>query len=94
MIDFNMTSFARFRRWVRSGCVGACLWACLLASALTPAVALAQEEEVPRDARLEGYPTKVHLENDSPALSYIFLIFLGALALGVMFKNARRTHLD
>jgi hypothetical protein len=90
MIDRNMTSFAQPRRWV----LVACLWACLLASALTPAVALAQEEEVPRDARLEGYPQKVHLDNDSPALSYILLIVLGALALSVMFKNARRTHLD
>ena len=90
MIDSNMTPFARSKRWVPL----ACLWVTFLAAALRPAVALAQEEEVPRDARLEGYPQKVHVDNDSPALSYIFLIVLGALALGVMFKNAKRTHLD
>ena len=90
MIDPNMTSFAQSRRWV----LVACLSAVLFTAALTPSAARAQEEEVPRDARLEGYPTKVHLDNDSPALSYIFLLFLGAIALGVMFKNARRTHLD
>ena len=90
MIDSNMTPCVQSSRWV----LVACLRACLLAAALTPSVVLAQEEEVPRDARLEGYPVKVHLDNDSPALSYIFLLFLGAVTLGVMFKNARRTHLD
>ena len=89
MIDSNMTSFARSKRWV----LVACLSAVLALTALAPS-ALAQEEEVPRDARLEGYPQKVHLDNDSPALSYILLIVLAALALSVMFKNAKRSHLD
>ena len=72
----------------------ACLWAFTLAAVLAPAAALAQEEEVERDARLEGYASNVGLDNDSTALMWILLIFLGALAMGVMFKNARRTHLD
>ncbi len=92
MIDRTMTSPLEHKpvRWMPA----AVLWAAALVAVVLPGVALAQDEEVPRDARLEGYPVKVHLDNDSPALSYIGLIALGALTLGVMFKNARRTHLD
>lgn len=87
MKSFNRKPF----RWL----LVACLWAAVLVAVVSPGVALAQEEdEVPRDARLEGHPTKVHLDNNSPALSYIALIALAALTLSVMFKNARRTHLD
>ena len=88
MIRKNMTSLPNAKpvRWV--------LLACLWAFTLAPAAALAQEEEVERDARLEGYASKVALDNDSTALMWILLIVLGALAMGVMFKNARRTHLD
>ena len=92
MIDRNMMSHPKNKRG--RGLAVTCLWACLLAAGVSPGVALAQEEEVERDARLEGYSTKVHVDNNSPALSYIGLIALGALTLGVMFKNARRTHLD
>ncbi len=77
-------------RWV----LLACLWAFTLLAVLPPAPALAQEEEVKRDARLEGYATNVSLDSDSTALMWILLVFLGGVALGVMFKNARRTHLD
>ena len=92
MIDCNMTPPCKHKR-VR--CLSAaCVRALLFAAAVAPGVVLAQEDEVERDARLEGYANKVHLDNDSPALSYIGLIFLGALTLGVMFKNAKRTHLD
>ena len=101
MIRKNMTSLQNAKanakpvRWVPVRWVLlACLWAFTLAAVLAPGVALAQEEEVERDARLEGYPSKVSLDNDSTALMWILLIFLGAVAMGVMFKNARRTHLD
>lgn len=93
MIDSTMTygSNARRRRWV----LVACLWACSLAALLSPAVALAQdEEEIKRDARLEGYATKVYLDNDSTALTWLLLIFLAMVALSALFKNAKRTHLD
>ena len=60
---------------------------------LAPAAALAQED-VTRDARLEGYEPNVFVENDSTALTWLFFVLLGVLALVGFFKNAKRTHLD
>ena len=92
MIRKNMTSLPKVKpvRWV----LVACLWAFTLAAVVAPGVALAQEEEVERDARLEGYASNVALDGDSTALMWILLIFLGSIAMGVMFKNAKRSHLD
>ena len=93
MIDRNMTYRSQLirRRWL----FVASVW--LLTTAVTllaPAVAVAQEEAVKNDARLEGYATKVTVDSDSTALSWLLLVFLAMVALGVMFKNAKRTHLD
>ena len=97
MIDSTMNCGAnRFVRseWPRRALV-AWLWACTVAATLlAPLAALAQEEEIKRDARLEGYPVNVSVPNDSTALTWLLLIFLAVVALSVMFKNARRTHLD
>jgi hypothetical protein len=92
MIRRNMTSPPKVKpvRWV----LLACLWAFTLVAVLAPGGALAQEEEVTRDARLEGYTSNVALDSDSTALMWILLIFLGGIGMGVMFKNAKRTHLD
>jgi hypothetical protein len=51
------------------------------------------EEEAPPDARLTGYDAKVDI-GGGVAASYAMIAVLGAIALGVTFKNARRTHLD
>jgi cytochrome c-type biogenesis protein CcmH/NrfF len=60
-----------------------------------PAMLLAQEEDSKiYDARLENYGANVTLENSSTALLWLLLVVLGAVCVGVMFKNAKRTHLD
>ena len=43
--------------------------------------------------RLEGYESNVFVENDSTALTWLFFVLLGVLAIG-FFKNAKRSHLD
>ena len=53
-----------------------------------------EEEKYPIDARLENYPQKVTLEESGTALSWVIFIVLTALCVGVMFKNANRSHLD
>jgi hypothetical protein len=61
----------------------------------TPLLALAQDEEGEKyDARLEGYGPSATLDSSATALMWLLLIVLAALCVGVMFKNARRTHLD
>jgi hypothetical protein len=67
----------------------------LLAWLANPLAALGQAEEREIvDARLEGYPQNVTLEGGSTALTWVLFIVLAALALGGLFKDAKRTHLD
>lgn len=46
------------------------------------------------DARLENFPQNVTLEGHSTALTYFLLVFLAAVCLAGLFKDAKRTHLD
>ena len=67
----------------------------LLVLLANPLSALAQEADREiLDARLEGYPSNVTLEGGSSALTWILFIVLALLALGGLFKDAKRTHLD
>ena len=67
----------------------------LLVLLANPLSALAQEAEREiLDARLEGYKSNVTLEGGSSALTWILFIVLTLLALGGLFKDAKRTHLD
>jgi len=75
-------------RWLLLACL------CLSAVVLAPTSARAQEEEVKVDARLEGYQGTVSVENQSTALIWLLFVFLAVVAVGVLFKDAKRTHLD
>lgn len=68
----------------------------LIALLLVPAMAMAQSDDSlePVDARLEGYATSVTLESESNALTWLLLTFLAVVCLSVLFKDAKRTHLD
>lgn len=64
-----------------------------------PGLALAQREQVDPDAkpdaRLEGYAENVKLSKPgSTALTWILMIGLGVICFAVLFKDAKRTHLD
>ncbi len=65
-----------------------------------PQFALAQNQDEDAlyedaDGRLRGYDgTSVILPDDSTALTYMALVVLAIVAIGVMFKTANRTHLD
>jgi hypothetical protein len=69
-----------------------------LAVLLAPVIVLARstedEETVLQEARLEGYAQTVHLKDGGTALTWIMIGFFSAIAIAVLFKNARRTHLD
>jgi hypothetical protein len=63
----------------------------------SPMAALArQQEDAPEilDARLEGFSKSVTLSSHSTALVWFAFLVLAFIALVVLFKNARRTHLD
>ena len=90
MIDrkMNPRPFTALRRWLLLACL------CLSAVVLAPTTARAQDEEVKVDARLEGYQGNVSVENQSTALIWLLFVFLAVCAVGVLFKDAKRTHLD
>ena len=62
----------------------------------TPAHAQDDDELETPDARYEGYAgtTNVALEPGSTAVTYLLFAGLAVLAVGVMFKDAKRSHLD
>jgi hypothetical protein len=77
----------KFRRLIAVGAVCGVLG--------MPAIAGAADEEAPtHDARTEGYEQKVQLEKSSTALAWLVLAPLALVTLGVLFKDAKRTHLD
>ncbi len=77
----------RFLAWV-------CSLFVLLATPLAALAADPPEEREVLDARLEGYPMNVTLDSGSLALTWILFGILAVVALGGLFKDARRTHLD
>ena len=73
--------------------------ACVLCLGLSlPSVvqaASSSDQDAPaHDARTEGYQPKAQLDSNSTALLWLAFAFLSVVALSVLFKNAKRTHLD
>jgi len=56
--------------------------------------ATASDEEVRIDGRLQGYSKTMVLDGGSLSLLWLALVGLSIVALSVLFKNAKRTHLD
>lgn len=66
--------------------------ACLL---FAPLPAVAQDEPPRTDVRMEGYgATSVKLEQKGSAVTWLLMLALAGVCVGVMFKNAQRSHLD
>jgi hypothetical protein len=65
----------------------------IVLSAATPARAQDDDKAVP-DARYEAYDKPVELKGGSTALMWLLTSFLGVLAVSVLFKDAKRSHLD
>ena len=60
-----------------------------------PSAAMAQDdEESGVDPRIEGYPVQTALEDSSAALTWALFGLMLVVGLSVLFKNAKRTHLD
>jgi heme/copper-type cytochrome/quinol oxidase subunit 2 len=82
----------KFGRPLQRMLIAICLAVVVVA---TPMTARASEDEpTSYDARIEGYPQKVQLDAGSTALTWLLLIVLGVLSVAVLFKDAKRSHLD
>lgn len=79
-------------RGARSRVAGAVLG--LLVLVARPPVVHAQQGDEDTDGRMEGYPQQVWLEKGSAGSTYLITVILAIVAVSVLFKNARRGHLD
>jgi len=67
----------------------------MLLSVICPIKARAADAEAPLpDARMDGYPTQVAINEGGAGGTLTFFIILTAVTAGVMFMNAKRSHLD
>jgi hypothetical protein len=58
------------------------------------ATATALADDAQPDARWMGYANPMAPPAGSTSLQWLALVGLGVVGLGVMFMNAKRTHLD
>ena len=66
----------------------------IVAVLLSPAMALAADEDKLPDARIQNFTKTVSIPEGGTALTWLLLIFLCIICLAALFKNAKRTHLD
>jgi len=66
----------------------------LLTVGIAPQSALADDQSKSYDGRLDDYGNKSVTLDGGAALSYFVWIGLGLVGLLVMFKDAKRSHLD
>jgi hypothetical protein len=57
-------------------------------------LAMADDNAKSYDGRLDDYNRNVTLDNSGAGLTYFLWAVLGVVAVGVMFKDAKRSHLD
>ncbi|HZZ43083.1 MAG TPA: hypothetical protein VFE58_09100 [Tepidisphaeraceae bacterium] len=73
-------------------------WCCVaIVVLMSPAMTFArqyQEEREIVDARLESYEKVISLPGSGTALLWLLLLFLTGVTVAVMFKDAKRSHLD
>jgi hypothetical protein len=63
---------------------------------LTPVTARAasSDDDERIEVREQMYPKGVKTEGGSTAITWMLLFFLALICVSVLFKNAKRTHLD
>jgi hypothetical protein len=74
--------------------IAAFVTCCVLAMPTAARAAVEEEVAPTNDARTEGYEQKVQLKNPSAVFAWFVFAPLGIITLGVLFKDAKRTHLD
>jgi len=91
----NRTMTTRMRNALKHHAIrlvcGATLSATLL---LAPAVStLAADEEKVPNARLEGFGRNVKVEGGTTG-TWVLFVVLSVVCMSVLFKNAKRSHMD
>jgi hypothetical protein len=79
---------------IRSVCCRICCRVAFVAIALLATARVWADDNPTPDARLEGYPGPAALNDGGTGMTVTFLIVLAMITIGVMFINAKRSHLD
>ena len=79
------------RKWL----IGS-LAAVVLMTGAAPALARTQEDEETalKEGRLEGYGEVVALPSAGSGLLWMMFMLMSVVMIAVLFKNAKRSHLD
>ncbi len=86
----NLIGKSGWRKFI----IGSCL---AFTVAATPSISHARhydDEDKTYDARILGYPNTVQLDSGSTALTWLLLAVMGIITASVLFKDAKRSHLD
>jgi hypothetical protein len=70
------------------------VWCWVAGLLLCPMVAWAQDEAPQIDAKFAGYGNSVKVAEASSTLMWGLFIVLAAVCIAVLFKDAKRSHLD
>lgn len=80
-------------RGFRARVLAACCGLVLLAGAPGAVYAQSANEDL-SDARLQGYSARPAIEKSGVGPTWLLFIFLSVVGCSVLFKNAKRSHLD
>jgi hypothetical protein len=94
MPGMNASPFPALKHRVRKTIAGMVLGLTLIAA--NPHAARADDENTEHyDARVQGYTTPdVELKSSGTGGAWVMLILLGVVCVSVIFKDAKRSHLD
>ena len=67
----------------------------VLALSTSARTASADDTDITHDARVDGYRPPTALQNPSSEYTtWVLFLFFAIVAVGALFKDAKRTHLD
>jgi hypothetical protein len=82
------------KKYIAAFVLGVSLIACSTPSALAEHGPGKIDDPDHYDARVQGYDPDVELPAASSGFCWVMLIFCGVICVAVIFKDAKRSHLD
>ena len=83
--------FAAARRWAAAAAVSI---AAVSAAAHPARASNDEDEDTHYDGRTQGYTPNAESKSSSVGLTWLLVVVLGGATVGVMFMDAKRSHLD
>lgn len=90
----NMTRRFKFLGAAKRSIAAALLALSLMMATPHRAMASSDDDVVHYDARVQAYNPEVELKSSSIGGAWLLLICMGVVCVSVIFKDAKRSHLD